>query len=361
MKDIFAHDDPFEIQFLKDNLSAIHELDMGNISRTYIAELALAVCSDPLLFSSRYGVPKPPLSRSMDKGVLPSCTQEECTHYRNLGKLLGYCLRSSEIKSGPCLNDGVYEAIYIMTRDQIKNSAADLDRSACISMAEAFLSFPMDPSLADDPFLPLKNSLALLKKNELIEADFENAWITGCDDFLTDGQIDFEKVQANSERFKNLLFCSIFNDKSLIAELEGTTLGSVISGIHSIAQGLGDEWKQNVDIIGGFSLRDKIQGSANHILITFNDREDGGEKAGWLEEWIEHEATTVERMAFLNYTTGGPYALSDKRIEIDFGVTRENLTEATPSAMWLIISDAFNGTKEEFITKLKAEIGLEMN
>lgn len=358
----------------------------GGLTRAYISELAQGVCSYAPLFSGAFGLPKPS-PKARDQGTIPPCNEEEHLTYHSLGRLLAHCFNSANNKSGQCLNDGVYEAIYQLTDVQIQGPATALDRKTCVTMAQLIL--PRIDRRETNIIEKVMEILALILKEPLTEADFADASLSfipnGSEPFLVhveeeeeEGRkvlvpdlmnirFDWERVQSDPEIFKNLLFESIFKDDGLIKEL-GTSLGAMISGIHTIAQGFHADRDPYLEpVASGKDLKEQIQGSVDREAIYEHMKLDSSGCAAdikytWLRKWIKESATEEELTAFLRYVTGAPCLVKQSRaIRICITDLDRSLTSAHTCTKILDISsefgpDALDGTEESFIENLKSDI-----
>lgn len=381
------------VSFLSENVTVEIGTDVGGLKRDYIATLCAALQeSDKLFISAEGSLKLPRILREGEEPIL-YCTKEEALTYENLGNaLFAGCFESKGrtsrfgtfeqdlIMTGRYFSDALFKAVLSLKESDFPDQGHPQDK-VYVKIAKALLKHldtegtPYIKNYINFLDLTCDSLDQILKPDNQILA--EAAMLAGYDEYTHDnGDPDVEKIKSDPQKFINDLQAGVFKDKELVKAFNGVSLGAILDPVYQVAQGMrkgiSTSWS---DFRGNDPVRvsDKIQGVIDretiieNILCTSRDSI-VKEKARWLKEWIEEDATDDELKVFLKFVTGGASLPKGKKLRVDeYGYNP--FPSVCTCGLGLRVSahksysnwnkDLWDNTKEQFIKNLKQAMVIE--
>ena len=357
------------LKHLTTGLDIAPGIDAGGPAREFLDNLGKGVKYSKIL---NIAIPKeeslafPLTNESFYKdGKLPSLTQDEQAHYKNLGILLMYCYNSTPKQNyslGQCFHPAVLRAALALSSHEINSNFEDLNLSTQKKMllsiidtarflypSEGAISSHLDKMAALLEIYdwttgkPVPEDSLLSKAHDILGSSSKAS--EAYDQFINEDDYtpDLPKIKANLEEFMKATKLAILTQNSEILP----QLGECLAPIHQMAKGmksvcqpginlnLNFSWDNKFNSLDYIEFHNKTQGSLDRdqIINNFNlqlydaydtipkiptGKQEITKKIAWLTEWVKESATNEELESFLKYVTGSSSLAPQAQIHFQY-------------------------------------------
>lgn len=377
------------VDFIGNDLKSTGIVDGGGLRRDYIDDLVNALQQNPSLFIEVDGVKLPRILKHdmTPQKAIWECSDAERETYQNLGKLMALCYNSVEEKSflsigddkgtlttGCYFSDALFRAALCLSSNEIDTPFAMLGKETHIKIARALLQNWDLPDLADiDLVISLLNPVTLQKHLDTQDSKtlLKAAYLSSNPDAYLNNDLSSlnkQAIQDNPQQFIEELYQGIFSHCKLIDGLK-TSLGSILSPIHSLAQGM--QAIQTSDSATDVSV--KVQGSLDRSSIinslTYNDLLDPEKytrpastpnpvikKLNLLKNWLKQDASDQEVKQFIKFVTGASSLPKNKLIQVTHDSQPGLLLPKAYTCAFLLLLPGADAPDKDFIQNLKDAI-----
>lgn len=356
----------YEFVFLTDSLSKQPGLDAGGLSRGYLNSLMGSLQNQASLFhEAKDGLKVPRIERQGADAAVLDCSYKEAKVYHNMGMLMRCCHNDYASMTGVYFNDILFNLALDFSYSELHTSFSALSSDVHVRLVEKLIQgLQFDPESTE--LRNIQTCLKLLDKtyvDSLQDTSELMIPVLGfeMEDYLDNSMmnVDLDKIKENREKFIEELHHHIFTQKGFISQLNGASIGEILSPIYHMARGMAVNDEKSWAIIRSKnyrSLSTRVQGELNRkvILDSIVSRTHIRE-ATWLKEWIEHEATNEDLTNFLKFVTGSTGLPFGSVIKIKKSYGESPYPISHTCFFQLELSDN-NPNKESFIEKLKEAI-----